>query len=62
LKRLVNGALSIYERVERMQEKDPEKIMGGEFALNPKSCLNIPSCTYSHKELKVRIMKSAGDK
>ncbi|MCX6656786.1 MAG: hypothetical protein NTY03_16955 [Candidatus Bathyarchaeota archaeon] len=53
--------MSIYERVERMQEKDPEKIMGGEFTLNPKSCLNIPSCAYSPKESKVRIMKSADD-
>jgi hypothetical protein len=61
LKRLVNGALSIYERVERMQEKDPEKIMGGEFTLSPKSCLNIPRCTYSSKELKARIMKSPDD-
>jgi len=61
LKRLVNGALSIYERVERMQEKDPEKISGGEFTLNPKSCLNIPSYAYSHKAHKVRIMSSADD-
>ena len=57
----MNGALSIYERVERMQEKDPEKISGGEFTLNPKSCLNIPSYAYSHKAHKVRIMSSADD-
>jgi hypothetical protein len=52
--------------VEHLRESgedagDPEKIMGGEFTLNPKSCLNIPSCAYSPKESKVRIMKSADD-
>ena len=57
----MNGPLSIYERVERMQEKDPEKTSGGEFALNLKSCLNIPSYAYSPKEHKARIMLSADD-
>jgi hypothetical protein len=57
---LVNGALSIYERVERMQEKASEKI-SGEFTLNPKSCLNIPSYAYSLEEHKIRIMLSADD-
>ena len=60
MKRLVNEALSIYERVERMQEKDPEKIWG-DFTLNPKSCLNIPSHAYSPNEHKIRIMLSADD-
>ena len=60
LKRLVNGALSIYERVEKMQEKAPEKI-SGEFTLNPKSCLNIPNYAYSPEEYKIRIMLSADD-
>ena len=61
MKRLVNGALSVYERVERMQEKDPDKISGADFILNVKSCLNIPNCAYSPLEPRVRVILSADD-
>jgi hypothetical protein len=54
-------ALSVYERIERMQEKDPYKIHGGDFVVNLKSGMNIPVDAYPPDELKLRIMVSPDD-
>lgn len=53
-------ALSVYERIERMQEKDPHKIPGRDF-VNLKSGMNIPIGAYPPEKLKLRIMLSPDD-
>lgn len=54
-------ALSVYERIERMQEKDPTKIPGGDFVVSLKSGMNIPVGSYPPEELKRRIMLNSDD-
>jgi hypothetical protein len=49
-------ALSVYERIERMQEKNPNKINGGDFIVSLKSGMNIPTSAYPIEERKIRIM------
>jgi hypothetical protein len=53
--------LSVYERIERMQEKDPDKISVGGFSLNLKSGVNIPLGGFPPADPKVRIMSSPDD-
>lgn len=53
--------MSVYERIERMQEKDPSKIPGGDFAFSLKSGMSIPVSAYPREELKRRIMTSPDD-
>ena len=53
--------LSVYERIERMQEKDANKIPGGDFVVNLKSGLNIPIGAFSPEEPKLRIMLNPDD-
>ena len=53
--------MSVYERIERMQEKDDDKIPGGDFVVNLKSGMNIPTDAYRREELKLRIMLSPDD-
>jgi hypothetical protein len=60
IKRLV-ASLSVYERIEWMQEKDPSKIPAGDFAVSLKSGMNIPVGAIPRKELKLRIMLSPDD-
>jgi hypothetical protein len=54
-------ALSVFERIERMQEKDPSKIPGGDFSVNLKSGMNIPVGAYPPKERKIRVMLNSDD-
>ncbi len=53
--------MSVYEKIERMQEKDPSKISGGDFVVNLKSGMNIPMNSYPNKEHKLRIMATPDD-
>jgi hypothetical protein len=53
--------LSVYEKIERMQEKDAAKVYGGEFSVNLKSGGNIPSERFAPVNLKLRVMTSADD-
>ena len=53
--------MSVYERIERMQEKDPSKILGGDFVVSLKSGMNIPVSAFPREELKLRIMSSPED-
>jgi hypothetical protein len=52
--------LSIYERIERMQEKDADKI-SGEFSVNLKSGINIPMDGFPLANPNVRIMLNSED-
>jgi hypothetical protein len=54
-------SLSVYERIERMQEKDPSQISGVDFVVSLKSGMNIPLNSYPTEELKLRIMASPDD-
>jgi hypothetical protein len=53
--------LSVYERIERMQEEDAEKVYCGEFSVNLKSGGNIPSEGLAPVNPKLRVMTSADD-
>ena len=53
--------MSVYEKIERMQEKDHSKIPAGDFAISLKSGMNIPVGAYPHEEIKRRIMSSPDD-
>ena len=53
--------MSVYERIERMQEKDAAKVYGGEFSVNLKSGANIPSEGFPQVGLKIRVMTSPDD-
>ena len=53
--------MSVYEKIERMQEKDPSKIPAGDFAVSLKSGMNIPISAYPREEIKRRIMSSPDD-
>jgi hypothetical protein len=53
--------LSVYEKIERMQEKDAAKLYCGEFSVNLKSGGNIPSEGFAPVNPKLRVMKSADD-
>jgi len=55
------ASLSVYEKIERMQEKDPSKIPAGDFAISLKSGMNVPVGAYPREELKRRIMSSPDD-
>ena len=52
--------LSIYERIERMQEKNADKILG-EFSVNLKSGINIPMDVFPPVNPNVRIMLYSED-
>ncbi len=52
--------MSVHERVEWLQEKDPRHVYG-EFSVDPKSCVNVPISAYEDPSRKLRIMKSADD-
>ncbi len=52
--------LSIYERIERMQEKNADKI-SGEFSVNLKSGINIPMDGFPPANPNVRIMLYSED-
>jgi len=53
--------LSVYERIENMQEKDAAKIPGGDFSVNLKSGLNIPLDGFPPADPDVRIMLNPDD-
>jgi hypothetical protein len=53
--------LSVYERIERMQEKDPDIAYGGDFLINLKSGGNIPSEGYAPAKRRLRIMTNPDD-
>lgn len=53
--------MSVYERIERMQEKDPDKAYGGGFLVNLKSGGNIPSEGSAPIKRKLRVMTSSDD-
>ena len=53
--------MSVYERIERMQEKDPDKTYGGGFLVNLKSGGNIPSEGYAHVKPQLRVMTNPDD-
>jgi hypothetical protein len=53
--------LSIHERVERMQEKDPTKTYVGEFWINLKSGMNVPEEPTRPGKRIVRIMVDSDD-
>lgn len=53
--------MSVYERIERMQEKYPDKTYSGGFLVNLKSGGDIPSEGYAHVKLRLRVMKSPDD-
>ena len=53
--------MSVYERIERMQEKDADKVSVGEFSINLKSGVNIPTTGFPPADLKMRVMLSPDD-
>lgn len=53
--------MSVYERLERMQEKDPFKTYGGGSLVNLKSGGNIPSEGYAPPKRRRRVMTSPDD-
>ena len=53
--------MSVYERIERMQEKDAAKVYCGEFSVNLKSGGNIPEEGFTPVTLKLRVMMSQDD-
>ena len=53
--------LSVYERLERVQEKDPFKTYGGGSLVNLKSGGNIPSEGYAPPKRRRRGMTSPDD-
>ncbi len=53
--------MSVLERIERMQEKDPSKIPGGDFSVNLKSGMNIPVGAYPREGRKPRVMLNSDD-
>ena len=53
--------MSVYEMIERMQEKDSSKIPGGDFVVSLKSGMNIPVNAFLREEHKRRIMLSPDD-
>jgi hypothetical protein len=57
----VKRALSVYERVENMQEKDYEKTPCGDFTFNLKSGINIPTSPRPSEEHEARIVSSLDD-
>lgn len=61
MKRRVTGSLSVYEKVENMQEKNPAVMDGSEFMLSLKSCFNLPRCALKPKIGKIRVMKNPED-
>jgi len=52
--------MSIYERIERMQEKNANKI-SGEFSVNLKSGINFPMDVFPPATPNVRIMLYSED-
>ena len=53
--------MSVYEKVENMQEKNPAVMDGSEFMLSLKSCFNLPRCALKPKIGKIRVMKNPED-
>ena len=53
--------MSVYEKIERMQEKDPSKIPAGDFTVSLKSGMKISVIAYPRDEIKRRIMLSPDD-
>ncbi len=53
--------MSVLERIERMQERDADKIPGGDFSVNLKSGMRIPDGAYAPKERKPRVMLNSDD-
>ncbi len=53
--------MSVYERMQNMQEKHPEIIDGAEFVLNVKSCFNLPKSVSKPKIRRIRVMKDPDD-
>jgi len=53
--------LSVYERIEGMQEKDPDKMYGGNFSVYLKSGGNLPASRSPRVFPKVRVMTSPDD-
>ena len=52
--------LSVYERIERMQEKDPDKMYCGNFSVYHKSGGNLPP-RKTPRVTKLRVMTSPDD-
>jgi hypothetical protein len=52
--------LSVYERIERMQEKDPDKMYCGNFSVYHKSGGNLPP-RKTPRVTKLRVMTSPED-
>ena len=53
--------MSVFERIERMQPKDADKIPAGDFSVNLKSGMKIPDGAYAPKGRRPRVMKNSDD-
>lgn len=53
--------MSVFERIERMQPKDADKIPAGDFSVDLKSGMRIPDGAYTPKNRKLRVMKNSDD-
>ena len=55
------AGLSVFERIERMQPRDADKIPGGDFSVNLKSGMRIPDGAYAPRGRILRVMKNSDD-
>lgn len=53
--------MSVYERIEGVQEKDPDKMYNGDFSVYLKSGGNLPASRSPRVFPKFRVMTSPDD-